>query len=318
MGQHRRRTGEETFREGKRYEELDAKEHEKTELPTKIEKTDIKPGQIEAGGTEIVLQRHYRYIRDPEDPNTGSIAPEVAAGGRANAVDFFQSTLEQIPEGERDSVHVLLLASDTQYNDNGRRSYETGATVQDAAEEVFKENGLPRENVINTTGRLRSLEGKEGGPKPMPRLREPNFINESPEYFQFLLGKHDGQMDIPFWVDFENDTYKAEREAMGAEGPADIADRTTTTVEGLARYANRWHKANPGKRLIIWAASHYDTISPYVKREVFGVPNSEELMVDYGAGIRIDIDAKGKAKTEIAGENYEVSLTKGERKSSKS
>src|SRR5258708_4361220 len=38
------------------------------EQPIILERTDLVPGQIEAGGTEIVLQRHGEYIKDREDP----------------------------------------------------------------------------------------------------------------------------------------------------------------------------------------------------------------------------------------------------------
>lgn len=311
------RTGEEGFKGAQEYRAFDVEATEAVEHPTKIEKSDIKPGRIEAGGTEIVLQRHYKYIRDREDPNAGGIAPEVAKEGKNGAIDFFRSALEQVPEGERDSVHVLVVASDTEYFKKGRRSYETGSIVQEAAEEVFKENEVPTDNVINTTGRLKSLDGK-GGPKPMPRLREPNFLQDSPDYAQFLLDKHDGEINLGFWIDFEEDTYKAEREGMGAEGPAEIADRTAFTVEALAKYAEMWHRANPDQRLIIWAATHYDTISPYVKREVFEVPNADQLLVDYGGGITIDIDVEGKATSEIGGKEYAVPVKSSEKEPTES
>ncbi len=61
---------------------------------------------------------------------------------------------------------------------------------------------------------------------------------------------------------------------------------------------------------MIWGATHYDTISPYVKRDLFEVGKETQLMVDYGGGITIDIDANGTAKTELGGKEYQVPLKK--------
>ena len=70
------------------------------------------------------------------------------------------------------------------------------------------------------------------------------------------------------------------------------------------------HNAKPGHRLVIWAATHYDTISPYVKREIFGMAKDTPLAVDYGAGITIDISRDGRAKTKIAQTSYPMNLAK--------
>ncbi len=287
------------------YGELSTEVEAAQELPTKLEKSDIQAHPIEAGQTEIILQRHGAYIRDREDPRVGSLSEEAAAAEKASAKRYFESFLGGIPQAERDAVDVLVVASDTQYFEGGRRSYETATLAQEAASEVFEAEGLPGTNIINTTGRLSG----EGGPKPMRKLREPNFINDSPDFLDYMLEKYGG-MNLDFWIAFEEDKEKETRLAMGAEGPDDIADRTAFTVQALARYAAAYHRANPDRRLIIWAATHYDTISPFVKRDVFGVGKEQQLLVDYGAGITIDIDTEGKATTELGGKAYEVPLKK--------
>lgn len=295
----------EEFKSAEGYKEIGAEAEEPKEFPTKIEKSDIKPGGIAQGETEIILQRHGAYIRDREDPNVGSLSEETAALEKGAATKYFESFLAQLPESERDKVDVLVVASDTQYFGAGRRSYQTATLAQSAAQEVFAKAGLPAENVINTTGRMYG----DGGPKPMPRLREPNMLNESPDFLDFMLKEYGG-INLDFWVAFEEDRHKAVREKMHAEGPDDIADRTAFTTRALARYGQMYHHENPDRRLIIWAATHYDTISPFVKRDIFEVGKEEQLLVDYGAGIVIDVDTEGNGTTEIDGKPYAVPLKK--------
>jgi hypothetical protein len=287
------------------YSELSVEAAEPVDFPTKIEKSDIKAHPIKQGETEIVLQRHGAYIRDREDPNVGSLSEESAATEKTAAKSYFEAFLDSVPEGERDRVEVLIVASDTQYFDGGKRSYETATLAQEAAQEVFESRSLPSANIINTTGRLSG----EGGPRPMPKLREPNFLNESPDFLDYMLTKYGG-VNLDFWIAFEEDRHKETRLAMEAEGPDDIANRTAFTIRVLARYADGFHRANPDSRLVIWGATHYDTISPFVKRDLFGIDKDKQLMVDYGAGISIDIDTTGRATTELGGKQYDVPLKK--------
>jgi hypothetical protein len=282
---------------------VEAEDHDV--YPTKIERSDIRSHLIGLGETEIVLQRHGAYIRDREDPQSGGLSEESAAAEKAAATDYFESFLNALPEEERQSVDVLFVASDTQYFDGGKRSYETATLAQEAAQENFAAHGIAEANIINTAGHLKG----EGGPKPMKNLREPNFLNDSPDFLDHMLQKYGG-IGLDFWVAFEEDKEQETRLAMGAEGPMDIADRTAFTLRVLARYAQAHHRANPDRRLVVWAATHYDTISPFVKRDVFGVGNEQQLLVDYGAGITIDIDSTGLGSTELGGKTYKVPLKK--------
>ncbi len=293
------------FKGAEEYAEIGAVAEEPGEFPTKIEKSDIKPHKIKPGETEIVFQRHGAYVRDREDPHVGSLSEESAAEEKKASKSYFDNFIKNVPEQDRDKIDVLIVASDTQYFGAGRRSMETAQQAQQAVSEVFEEKGIPTANIINSTGRLRG----EGGPRPMPKLREPNFLNDSPDFLDYMLEKYKG-INVNFWTAYEEDQEKETRLAMGAEGPDDIADRTAFSLRALARYAKAYHAANPDRRLIIWGATHYDTISPFVKRDIFGVGKEQQLLVDYGGGISIDIDSEGKATTEIRGKEYEVPLKK--------
>ena len=295
----------EEFAKLNEYAELSVTAEDGTELPTKIEKTDIKPHAIGRGETEIVLQRHGAYVRDKDAENTGSLPEDSAAVEKAASLAFFDKFLSQLPEEERGTVDILVVASDTSYFDKGKRSYETGILALEAAKETLTKYGIPETNIIQESDPL----SPDGAPRNMPRLREPNFLNDSPEFLDFMLKEYGG-INLDFWVAFESDTHKDVRESMGAEGPDDIADRMSFTVRSLARYADTYHQLNPDRRLIIWGATHYDTISPYVKRDVFEVGKEAQLLVDYGGGITIDIDKSGQATTELGNKTYDIKRKK--------
>jgi hypothetical protein len=276
-------------------------------LPTRIERTDLIPRTIESDGTEIVLQRHGRYERGTDGDRVGSLTEEAVATERQTAVDYFDQLLDQLPEGERSNIDVLFLASDTQYAGGGRRSLETAQLAQEAAVEVFARRGLPATNIVNLDP-AHHIRG-EGGPRPTGPLREPQMFDKSPDFVAFLKDKY-GDLNTDFWIAFEEDREREARLAMGAEGPDEIAGRMARSVEVMARYASAYHAAKPGRRLVIWADTHYDTISPYVKREILGVGKETPLQVDYGAGVAIDIDRSGRAKTHIANQEYPVRVTR--------
>ena len=291
------------------YKEIGANA-ETSGLPTTLTKEDIKPKPGAPESTQIILQRHGAYERNRDSENVGSLPPESAQAEYEAALKYFESYLAALNEEERQNVEIIVVSSDTQYFEGGRRSLETASLAQRAAEEVLKKYGIPTENIINNTGRLSG----DGQPRTMPKLREPNFLNESPDFLDFMLEKY-GDVNLDFWLAFEEDRHKDVREQMGAEGPDDIADRTAFTIRVLARYAEAFHKANPGKRLIIWGATHYDTISPFVKRDVFDEPKEKQLLVSYGGGFTIDIDPEGNASTELGGKKYTVNIKKEKPKS---
>lgn len=273
--------------------------------PISIDRSDIRAHAIGVGETELVLQRHGKYIRDVEDPNAGSLTPEAFDLEHQTAKNYFESFLEQTPAEERNNVHVLFVASDTAYQGRGQRSYETALIAEEAAKEVFEDRGIPVDNIINIEGRLKG----GGGPRPMANLREPQMFSQSPEFVELLRTKY-GDVDKNFWIAFEEDVEHEQREEMGAEGPDQIADRMAFSVRVLARYASEYHAANPGVRLIVVGGTHYDTISPYVKRDVLHMGKEQPVLVDYGGGITVDIDRQGNAITEIGDVQYPVPLRK--------
>ena len=109
------------------------------------------------------------------------------------------------------------------------------------------------------------------------------------------------------WAMHEMDADKEMREEFGAEGVHDIVDRTKKSLAIMERYARIFHANNPGKKLIIWASSHYDTLSPLTK-DATGTDFGDYLPVDYGAGVTIELKNGQEPSFEVAGEKVALNL----------
>jgi hypothetical protein len=272
-------------------------------VPTRIEKSDIEPISFEAGETEIILQRHGKYERKIEDQKVGSLTKEGAEDAYLQGKIFFKELFALVPESERNKIDILVLASDTQYAEGGRRSMETAEQIMKGIKEVLVTLNLNESQLLNSSGSVRG----EGGPRPTPKLREPQIFKKTPDFVNFLKEKY-GELGVDFWRAFEEDKEKETREKMNAEGPDEIANRMKSAVNALARYSQAYHEKHPGRRLVIWATTHYDTISPYVKREVLRTGKDAQLEVSYGAGILINLNKDGKSTTKLGRVKYDVPI----------
>lgn len=297
-------------------------------LIPQIEKADIVAPEIPEGGTAIVLQRHERYQRDRDAEDAGSIFPEDAEQTRANDEAFFEEVLSE--EGDSETM-FFFVSSDTQYAGRGRRSLETAQLAQDAAVAVMERMGIdPKTRIINFNPDFRTNGHEETGQaiRPDRKLREPKIFDESPDFVEALGRKYnppevqadidarrtDVKLSPQAFAAYEADVPEVAelREEHGAEGVHDILDRTKRSIRTLERYARVFHSANPGKRLVIWGASHYDTISPLVK-DATGTEFDEFVPVDYGAGVVINVPPKGEGETMLEAQGQRVALDLGRR-----
>ena len=281
----------------------------------KIEKADLVTPFIEPDGTTIVLQRHEKYSRDKTAENAGSLFPEDAEGARQRDIEFFRDVVAQESDGSE--VMVLFVSSDTQYAEKGRRSLETAQIAQDAATEVFTSLGIdPAQRIINFNGdfSVSRTSSTDQDVRTMKGLREPQIF-ETPDYITHLKEKY-GAEDGPgaglsqaAWAAHESDLEREVREDLGAEGVHDIVDRTKRSIKALERYSRVFHKSNPNKRLVIWATSHYDTISPLVK-DATDTSFDEYVPVDYGGGVVMNI-APGSNEVQLEAQSEKVALDLG-------
>lgn len=261
----------------------------------------IRPSNFYKGKTEIILQRHGKYIRDKNDPKAGQLTEEAIQLETTNARIYFTELIAQVPESERHSIYVLFVSSDTVYANNGQRSYQTTEIAQQVARQLFREHNIPLENILNFTPDL------EDKPMVISELREPQMFEQTPDFVNYMIKKY-GELGKDFWIAFEEDTEIDARISMGAEGPDEIANRLKYAVELLVNYSNSVHKENPDSRLVIWAGTHYDTISPFVKRDILRKEKRDPVLVDYGGGVVIDVDKSGKASVNVSGESYEFNV----------
>lgn len=276
----------------------------------KITKEDIHVPEIEPGGSAIVFQRHEKYDRTRDSETAGSIFPEAAEDTYDRDKAFFE---ELLADGGEDTM-VMVVSSDTQYAGKGYRSLETAQLAQDAAVEVMTDMGLdPAEHIINLSPDFTTETHEPTGQDItiMPLVVEPKMFDETPEFVDYLRDAY-GEADTQPVVNDQGETemrriglspkafgmfemdhpdIKEKREEMGAEGVYDIVDRTKLAVRVLSAHAESFHRNHPGKKLVVWMASHYDTISPLVK-DATGNSFEEFVPVDYGAGVIIELPPK--------------------------
>ncbi|MFZ1458481.1 MAG: hypothetical protein WAT17_01205 [Candidatus Saccharimonadales bacterium] len=277
----------------------------------KIEKEDIKVPSLENGDTAIVFQRHERYVRDRDAENTGSLIEEHAEAARDRDIAFF----EKLFGNETSKTMVLFTSSDTQYTGGGYRSLETAQIAQDAAIKVLEKMGIdPSSRIINLSPDFitHGFKPTNQSIRPDTKIREPQIF-DTPEYVDYLRGKYgkeDGLgtgLGSTAWAMHEMDAEKAVRKQMGAEGVYEILDRTKKSINVMDRYANVFHANNPDTALLIWAVSHYDTISPLVK-DATGVSFGEYIPVDYGAGVVIELHKDEVPMLHAQGQEVELRL----------
>lgn len=268
----------------------------------KIELKDIRVPYMNEGDTSIVFQRHGEYIRNRTAENAGSVTPESVEEMASHDREFFDELFQQ-PD-----VYVLFTSSDTEYAGKGQRSMETAQVALDAAVAALEDANLsPKERIINLNRDFKTArnEEKDLDIRPLPGVREPQIFNPEDAAYMTQLQEKYGYADEEAkvglaprgWAMHEVDAEKEVRLTTGAEGTEDLIARTEHTLHVIERYAKIWHAHNPQKRLVVWLASHYDTISPIVKKAEGVLYNSDGTLseayqpVNYGGGVMINIPA---------------------------
>jgi hypothetical protein len=268
-----------------------------------VSAADISITPPEIGGSLIIMQRHEKYNRKKESGETklGSLTPESAQSAYNQTKELLNKMFGSLTDEEKTQLHFLVVASDTTYKNQGKRSVETAEQILAAIRSEIQDRALSDEVVENNHSGAKKVA-------EIARIEAPRFLEESIPYHNFLVEKY-GEQTPEFWKAFEEDTHKEERLKFKAEGPNEIDLRYTKYLETLSKYATHFHATHPDKRLVIWTVSHYDTISPYIKRHITKTDPHQFVQVDYGAGVSINIDAEGIATSTFRGKNYPVDLT---------
>lgn len=285
----------------------------------RITESDLRVILPNIGETVFVLQRNAKDERNPESDNYGHLTPEAQEKTRNDAKVYFERILNILSKEEKGQLEILIVASGAEltapegpeYNSPHQRALETAAEIMEAARESLQKFNLSEKQIINSS--LPAIRGKraKSGVKDIAEFDEdlgpPKILTDSPEYLRFLIEKYGTGKEL--WVAYEADKDKNERERFGAEGVEDIAERMRVFVKFLARYGKILNSRQEDKRLIIWAVGHYDSLSPFIKNNILRRSVTEYyLPIETGAGITLEFDKEGRAKTEIGNQKFDVIL----------
>ena len=288
----------------------------KKELLSKVEKVTIDDLRIEtpeSGGTAFVLQRNAKDNRDPDSEiEMGALVPEAAEQVKIHTKESLDRIFQSLSPEERKGVDMLVVAADTKLEtpmpdikSEHKRAVETAEQVIAGIKQSLQEFSLPETQLLNKSGKPIELSSK--------KLEDLRMFEDSPKFVQFLVDKYGTGLE--FWVAYEDDVERETRKQMGAEGPDDIAKRVDDYLTTLANAMKSYHQSHPGRRVIVWVESHYDTISPFIKLRIAKMEKASYLPVDNGAGIVITLDKdQNEASTVIKGNRYDFSLSTSETK----
>lgn len=292
--------------ENNSFKEIDQNlELPKEKLPEleRITSKDLKPVHLNEGESMIALQcnaRDKRGINLPQE-EMGKLEEKAAEMAKLQAEDFFNQYFETLSPEEQKTVDVFVVAADTKLDtpipgvkNDSKRAIETAERIITGAKKSLEKFKLSEDQIVSQTN-------KNGEPTEISELVDLKMFKDSPEFVEFMKVHGTGK---DFWINFEEDTHKDTRLKMGAEGPADIADRVEKYLKVVIGAMNSYHKHHPGKRAIFWIVSHYDTISPYIKLCITGKKKEDPLYVDKSAGIVIKLDKEKNITSEIQGKKY--------------
>lgn len=275
-----------------------------------ITEDDLRVVIPEKDASIIVLQCNARDERDPDSKIFGTITPEGILKARKKAQDFFKTFITSIPEDERKDIDILVLASNATldspegFMSEHKRASETAEATMDGICEALKEAGLSLNQLLNFSEFKQDTE--PNGVIEFEELEDTQIFRETPEFVQHLVSKHGSKEN--FWIQYEQDTDKKTRQRMKAEGVDDIASRMGSFMRLLAQASQERHKNDNGKRLVIWTVSHYDAISPFIKRRVLDRPATDYLPINKTGGITMEVTQGGEVVTQIHNQKFNVDL----------
>lgn len=312
--------------------ELSTSQSPEQTLPDSSEIKKIKVEDLENAetlpdrdGTLITLQVNARDIRDPESSDLGVLKPEAKVQAQVIAENFFTSAFEAMTPEERRQVDIIVFASNARLttpsglDSQQQRGVQTGDAVLGGIRTAMEEFDIGERQLIN------NISSVGGGAFEVSDLIDLEILNGDNVYMKYLKGKYmpegtAGDLSLnsgtglspvseeALWVAYETDAPedRAKRLELGAEGPEDIADRVNKFVKTIERYAEEYHRLNPGRRVMVWAVGHYDNISPFLKKYVLDKPMDTYLGVEKNAGVSIGVDAEGIASSTIQGQKFSI------------
>lgn len=265
-------------------------------------------------GTHILLVRNASDSKNralPENSDDfGALDEGQAAQTAQETKETFDKILGLLSPEEKAKVDILVVASDASLHmPDGKKSphkrgVETAQAMMQGIRDSLAGNNVSENQLLNT-------EASQGKPVEVTGLRDLRMLDESPAFVEYLKEKckrADGTVDYQqFWSDYESDTYREKRIELGAEGPEEIAKRVDDFLSVLQMASYEYHKGKPGRKLIIVGVTHYDSLSPYLKKRL-NFPMDKYFRVEYGGGVALTIPpiAETKKTETSVEEDYSI------------
>jgi len=245
--------------------------------------------------TQIILQRHCNY-----DKSNGNLLTSSIKNQEKIVLEF----LSNIEDKNLENVYFLFISSNTvNANSESKRCVDTTNIVMHLVQSFLESKGISKNHAINLDEDL----NYDMQVKQTDKFAEPSMFTDKKGYIEFLKEKNNG-MNQQFWIDFEEDRYKLEREELNAEGPDEIVARGVHYINVINRFSNCFHMKKPNSKLIVWCGTHYDLISPLAKQTIFGYEKSDIINVDYCGGISFGIDKTNNLTANVNGQYYPVNF----------
>ncbi len=283
---------------------LDVQTPVSVDLPRGVTMEDLRPPEAESfkpGDTLFVMQVNAKDVRNPTDGEIGELYPDGANELCERTTNFFNETIEGIPEGERQKLKIIIISSDAPLitpigvNSEHRRAFDTASRVIDSVASVLDKYKMPADILSSN-------------PILFKRLRDLNMLHDTDDpnsvaFLHFMTNKYGTGHEM--WAAYEDDTEKETREKYGVEGPHEIADRVEYSVKLMKRLADSYLRGHPDHRVVVWSVSHYDNLSPFIKDRVLaGDTTKLFLPMNKGSGIVLHQESSGRLSTTVDGHTF--------------
>lgn len=281
----------------------------------KVSVEDLRaPEEFAPGEALIVLGINVKDTREiPGSAVYGELYLDKALEYDERVKAFMSDVYGKVPEADRADIDVVVLAGEADLRipqediagSEHQRAFETGVIAVAAIKETMEMYGI---------NPAQALTNQNGQPIATNLLDETRLMHptDNPEgekaYLEALMAAAEGN-ERKLWMMHEGDELNTIREAAGAEGPSDIADRVDHVVNICSMVADKHLEGNPDKRVVVLAIGFYDNVSPWIKKELLGQdPAKSFVPIEKGSGIVIKRGPDGAATTQIDDKTYDLQI----------
>jgi hypothetical protein len=263
---------------------------------------DLAIPKLLDGESAVIIQRNAHITKSDKE-----LSEKAAAEAKSVAHDTLLTYLQSLTSDEQKGVDVVVVGSDPWIGIHGadhpesQRSLLTAKEALAGIKTAMKSLDLDEKQLINTT----AVRGR--GVVEVSEIKPFQKLNDWPELYEFYKDKAaETGKDLEALFDYE--AYKDEREHLGVEGHHELATRIEHFMS-FSRGSANYHEHHKKRRLIFWAVTHFDTITPYLAR-ILAHPAEHSMLVpvDYLGGIVLHISTDQTATVIVGGQKLSTNL----------